>query len=183
MARKPSIRLRHLPSKVSHPEADHYRIIAGKAVPIETVNTGRRRQPAYSFFHVLEAGRVGTHGTLDYDIIHSRTIGLDFDVQSISDKVLKERVSALIERNEPIMGIMGREVPPEYQTKREQPQEEKLNIGKRLWGHAIKIARKKGIKFIYAATDQPNALKSQQDMGMQLLGKRDGFYYLGMFLE
>lgn len=179
---RPLVRLRHVRDVL--PEADRRtfnRVVAGESIP---KGAGWSKRRVYSFSFIVNKGPVGTHGTLDYQLMPAtELLNDDLAIPAIRDKTTRKRLWSLMSSNELVCHITGREVPKRHRTKPNKPPKEKINIGKRLWGKAVREAKRARAKFVFATTDNPAALKSQQDMGMQILYQKGEVYTLGMFLE
>ncbi len=168
-----------------------FRIIAGEPIDIATVRQKGIRLGAqsiahmpYSLTYIQLTGHVGTHGTIDFSVKPIRNLLEWVKPRRIIDPELSSRVRRAIARNELVGHIEGRGVPRQYQSRPEQLRSEKLNIGKRLWGRAIRHLREQGVKLVFASTGHDNALKSQLDMGMQVLYPAGtGFYITAMPLD
>lgn len=165
--------------------SDRFRIIAGKPVELKTVCIRGNDVVLvpYAINYLRKEGVVGTHGAIDYQVKPMSEVNW-VEAQNISDPLMRARVLKAIKDNEKVGHITAREVPPLYRTKLGAKRTEKLNIGKRLLGRAINHLKQQGVKLVFAATEHPNALKSQTDMGMQSLYLTfNGHYILAMKLD
>ncbi len=147
-----------------------FRIIAGAPIDIKAALSKDIAPSAkVPLTYIQATGQVGTHGVIDFKVIPAKEMLSWIRPAFISDPELRSIVLDAIAGKELVGHIEGRGVPRQYQSQPGQPASEKLNLGKRLWGRAIRHLRKQGVKLVFASTQHDNALKSQIDMGMQLL--------------
>lgn len=155
-------------------------IVAGEKVPI----TDPRVQDRY--FYVEGMDTVGTHGAIAYRVTPFKEQDANMRhglLDCMSEGSEKERIMELFRKNAVVAHIRGRDVLWEYQTKRGQPQAERLNIGRRLFMRAIQDARREGAKFVYAFALAENARRSQEAAGMMVLGPWGLGWLMGKFLD
>ncbi len=162
-----------------------FRIIAGKPIDIKAaLSKDIARSAKVPLTYIQPTGQVGTHGVIDFSVKPARHMLLWIIPKYIMNHELRFRLLDAIAGEELVGHIEGRGVPLEYQSQPGQSAGEKLNIGKRLWGRAIRHLRKQGVKLVFASTQHDNALKSQLDMGMQVLyHDPSGFFITAMPLD